>query len=63
MFCGRVIAIIIGGTVTSIQVEIRVTEGITRGQGISSYIGYIIKVKKPTNISIERRYSEFASLR
>ena len=52
MLRGLALTATIGGTNGSMKVDIRVTEGIARGQGISSYIGYAIKVKKPTSISI-----------
>jgi len=40
----------------TIQVGIEVVEGINRGHGISSYVGYIIKVSHPTKLTVERRY-------
>jgi hypothetical protein len=40
-----------------------VVEGIPRGHGISAYVGYVVKMKYIIQLTIERRYSEFAALR
>ena len=45
------------------EVRIEVGEGVTRGHGISSYVGYIIKVESPNKLTVERRYREFNALR
>jgi hypothetical protein len=40
-----------------------VVEGVPRGHGLSAYVGYVIKLRSPSQLTVERRYSEFSALR